>query len=447
MLLNKKIPGLIAMLLMAAALAVIGYCIERTQCFLLILSSGVCFAGFLFLLKSRSFSLKHLLYFSIACRAIFIFSTPVLSDDYFRFLWDGHLVNMRINPLLALPSALIEQQGIRGNDMMQFLYHHMNSPNYFSVYPAVMQGCFSAATWLFPHSIKSPVIVLHFIMILGELGTMYFGLRILKILQLPAKNILWYALNPLVIIELTGNLHFEALMIFFCAASIYFLLENKVITSAILLSLAIATKLLPLLCLPFFLKYLEKRMRIKFIIGIFVCTAVLSIPFLNPVFIKHLFESIGLYFQSFEFNGSVYKLVRWIGYQLTGYNIIQISGIVLSLIVLMSIAIRYLTQSNSSIKPLLKSLLFSFTVYFALASIVHPWYATTLVFLNIFFNYKFIYLWSATVLLSYFTYRQIPYAESALVSALEYIPVFVLMIWELKFSPRANEVGNSKTLL
>lgn len=266
-------------------------------------------------------------------------------------------------------------------------------------------------------------------------------------MHLPAKNILWYALNPLVIIELTGNLHFEALMIFFCAASIYFLLENKVITSAILLSLAIATKLLPLLCLPFFLKCLEKRMRIKFIIGIFVCTAVLSIPFLNPVFIKHLFESIGLYFQSFEFNGSVYKLVRWIGYQLTGYNIIQISGIVLSLIVLMSIAIRYLTQSNSSIKPLLKSLLFSFTVYFALASIVHPWYATTLVFLNIFFNYKFIYLWSGTVLLSYFTYRQIPYAESALVSALEYIPVFVLMIWELKFSQRANEVGNSKTLL
>ena len=447
MLLHKKIPGLFVMLLMAAAFAVIGYGIERTQFSLLILISGVCFTCFLFLLKSHPFSVKHLLHFAILCRAIFIFSIPVLSDDYFRFLWDGHLVSMGINPFLALPSALIEQQGIRENDMMQFLYHHMNSPNYFSVYPAVMQGCFSAVTWLFPHSIKSPVIVLHFIIMLADLGTMYFGLRILKNLQLPAKNILWYALNPLIIIELTGNLHFEALMIFFCAASIYFLLENKVITSTIFLSLAIATKLLPLLCIPFFLKYLEKRMRIKFIIGILVCTAVLSIPFLNPVFIKHLFESVGLYFQSFEFNGSVYKLVRWIGYQLTGYNIIQISGIVLPLIVLISIVIRYSGQSNNSMQSLLKSLLFSFTVYFALASIVHPWYVTTLVFLNIFFNYKFIYLWSATVLLSYFTYRQIPYAESGLISALEYIPVFILMIWELKSLSPANQAGNSKTLL
>lgn len=429
---NKKILVFIDMLFTIIAFIIIGYFIERTQFTLLIISTGICFAGFLFLVKSNSFSLRHLLYFSIVCRAIFIFSIPILSDDYFRFLWDGHLINMGINPFLALPSALIQQAVISGNDIMQFLYAHMNSQDYFSVYPTIMQGGFLLATWLFPDSIKSPVIVFHFIILLAELGTIYFALKILKIIQLPSKNILWYVLNPLVIIELSGNLHFEALMIFFCAASIYFLLKQKALPSAIFLSLAIATKLLPLICIPFFFKYFEKRNRILFVSGIIVCVVILFIPFLNPVFLKHFSESIELYFQSFEFNGSIYKLLRWIGYQLTGYNIIQFSGIFLPMVALILIAIIYSHQYRDSIKSLLRSLLFSFIIYFALASIVHPWYVTTLVFINIFLNYKFIYLWSATVLLSYFTYNRIPYSESGFISMLEYLPVLILMIYELR---------------
>lgn len=435
------------MLLMLAALVIIGYSIERSQFIFFSISSAICFACFLFLLKINSFSLKHLLYFSILCRVIFMFSVPVLSDDYYRFLWDGHLINMDINPFHDLPSALIHQQHIGDSNMMQFLYTHINSQDYFSVYPTIMQGCFSLATWLFPYSIKSPVIILHSIIMLAELGTIYFGLKILKLVQLPPKNILWHALNPLVIIELSGNLHFEALMIFFCAASVYFLLKKKAISSAIFLSLAIATKLLPLLFIPFFFKYFEKRNRIIFAACILVSCAILFIPFLNSVFLKHFFQSVGLYFQSFEFNGSIYKIVRWIGYQLAGYNIIQFSGIFLPAVTLIAIVIIYSHQNKNSATSLLNCLLFSLTVYFALASILHPWYATTLVFINIFLNYKFIYLWSATVLLSYFTYRQIPYSESGYLSALEYLPVLIVMLYELKKPLLFLKKGNTSKML
>lgn len=447
MLFNKKILVFIVMLFTIIAFIIIGYFIERTQFTLLIISTGICFAGFLFLLKNNSFSLKHLLYFSILCRAIFIFSIPVLSDDYFRFLWDGHLINMGINPFLALPSGLIQQPDIIGNKMMQFLFAHMNSQNYFSVYPTIMQGIFSLATWLFPYSIKSPVIVLHFILLLSELGIIYFGLKILKIVQLPSRNILWYALNPLAIIELSGNLHFEALMIFFWAASIYFLLKNKTVPAGIFLSLAIATKLLPLIFIPFILKYVERKKRVLLLASVFIGSIILFIPFLNPVFLMHLSESIGLYFQSFEFNGSIYKIVRWVGYQFTGYNIIQFTGIFLSLIVLILLIIIYSRQSKNSVKSLLKCLLFALLIYFSLASIVHPWYVTTLVFINIFLNYKFIYLWSGTVLLSYFTYRQIPYSESSIISVLEYLPVLILMIYELRKPFSIFRHTNTSTML
>ncbi len=447
MLFNKKNLAFLVMLFMIIAFIIIGYFIERAQFTLLIISISICFTGFLFLIRSSLLSLRLLLYFSVVCRAIFIFSIPVLSDDYFRFLWDGHLINTGINPFLALPSALIQQPSISGNDIMQFLYAHMNSQDYFSVYPTIMQGCFSIAAWLFPYSIKNPVIVLHFIILLSELGTIYFGLKILKIVRLPSRNILWYALNPLVIIELTGNLHLEALMIFFCAASIYFLLKNKAIPAGIFLSFAIATKLLPLIFIPFILKYIGRKKRILLFASIFLGSIILFIPFLNPVFFIHLSKSIALYFQSFEFNGSVYKILRWVGYQVTGNNIIQFSGIFLPLIVLISIIIIYSRQNKDSVKSLFNCLLFSFTIYFALASIVHPWYATTLVFLNIFLNYKFIYLWSATVLLSYFTYRQIPYSESGFISIVEYLPVVIVLLYELRKPFSIFRHSNTSTML
>ncbi|MEP7251548.1 MAG: glycosyltransferase 87 family protein [Ginsengibacter sp.] len=432
MLSAKKIGSLIAMVVMLAALVMIGYFIQRTQFVTFIILSALCFGSYILLLTNSAFSLKQLLYFGLVCRAIFIFSIPVLSDDYFRFLWDGHLVNMGINPFLALPSSLMIDQAIRDNSTMQFLYNHMNSQYYFSVYPSIMQACFALSTWLFPASIKSPVIILHFIMTLAELGTCIYGIKILRLLRLSEKNILWYALNPLVIIELAGNLHFEAVMIFFCTASFFYLLEKKPVFAAMFISLAIATKLLPVICIPFFFKYLEKEHRLQFFFGTIIYTTILFIPFLNPVFFEHLLTSVALYFHSFEFNGSIYKVVRWIGYEVTGNNIIWVAGVVLPCIVLMSIFILYSRQVKNDETSLLKCLLFSFTIYLAMASIVHPWYVTMLVFLNIYLDYKFVYLWSATILLSYFTYSQIPYQESGWLSALEYLPVFGLMIYEFR---------------
>ena len=136
---------------------------------------------------------------------------------------------------------------------------------------------------------------------------------------------------------------------------------------------------------------------------------------------------------------------------ITGAGSKAIAAVVFSIflfvIVLISIIIIYSRQNKNSVISLLNSLLFSFTIYFALASIVHPWYVTTLVFINIFLNYKFIYLWSATVLLSYFTYRQIPYSESGFISMLEYLPVLIVMLYELRKPPSFLRPDNNLKIL
>lgn len=438
MMLQKKIFSVVAILLIVCAFFAAGYLIDRTQSLYLISIAAASFFSFYILTTNKAIDLKALLFFAVFCRVIFMFSIPVLSDDYFRFLWDGHLINDGINPFLALPSSLKTSPELVDKQLMGFLFTHMNSPDYFSVYPTVMQAIFSFATWLYPDSIMGPVILFHFVIILGEVGTLFLGIKILRLLQLPERNILWYALNPLVIIELSGNLHFEALMILFLAAAVFLLLKNKPIGSGICLGFAVGVKLLPLIFLPFVFKAFRRNKRLAFVISCLITMALLFSYFFSKVFVNHFSQSVALYFHKFEFNGSVYKILRWAGYVITANNIIWVLGVALPIIVLCITGWLYFRQKYEAPMPAIRYLFLSLTAFFVMASIVHPWYLTTLIFLNIFLSYRFIFIWSATIFLSYFAYHQHPYEESTWISFAEYLPVFILLIIETRKAAMAS---------
>jgi SAM-dependent MidA family methyltransferase len=94
---------------------------------------------------------------------------------------------------------------------------------------------------------------------LADIGILYFGKKLLERLNLPIKNIFWYALNPFIIIEMTGNLHFEPVMLFFLICCLYKLQQQKWTFAAILLACSISVKLIPLLFLPLFYQWFVKK--------------------------------------------------------------------------------------------------------------------------------------------------------------------------------------------
>ncbi|NJN50155.1 MAG: hypothetical protein HC798_02800 [Polaribacter sp.] len=158
------------------------------------------------------------------------------------------------NPFLFVPEYFINHQ-LYPIANAQLLYDGMGLLNgsHYSNYPPINQLNFAFAAVFGSNSITLNIIFLRLQIILADIGIIYFGAKILKFLGQNQNKIFLYALNPLVIIELTGNLHFEAVMLFFLITSFYFLLTNKIILSALLFGFSIATKLIPILFLPLLL--------------------------------------------------------------------------------------------------------------------------------------------------------------------------------------------------
>lgn len=386
---------------------------------------------FVYTKTTEQSTLHFFIFIGILLRVILLFSLPNLSDDLYRFIWDGRLMINGYNPFDQLPSHYIEQ-GISIPGIDQALYDLLNSPGYFTVYPPVCQGVFAFASWLSPASISGAAIIMKLFFLAFEIGSIFLMVRLLKHFQLPEKQVLLYTLNPLIIIELIGNLHFEAAMIFFLLLSVWLMVNDRLSASAIAIGFSIASKLLPLMFLPLFIRRLGWATSIRYFFITGITLLVLFFPILNGVFLSNLGESLGFYFHQFEFNGSIYYLLRSLGFLLTGYNLIDGIGPALALIVFFSILGLAYKEKDLSTISLLEKMLFCLTLFLFCTTTVMPWYLSSIIALCVFTPLRFPILWSALIMLTYINYSYTPYHENLWIVALEYSLLAVLFWKEWK---------------
>jgi len=362
---------------------------------------------------------KLIAFVSILFRAALLFSVPSLTDDFYRFFWDGSLYSNGVNPYLHLPAEYMKEAVLAPN-ISSSLFEHLNSPNYFTIYPPLCQYMFWVACNL-GNGISQSVLVMKAFVLLAEIGSILLMVKLLKLFKIRPQNLLIYALNPLVIIELSGNLHFEAVMIFFLLLAVYLFKSGKITLSATSLAMAVSVKLLPLIFLPLLIKRLKMPQMVLYAGVVGTLVVLLFFPFYDHSMATNLWSSILLYFQTFEFNASVYYLFRWIGRYITGYNNIAVIGPLLSVVTLSTVLYLSLRKNSDEGSRLLVTMLLAITVYFLLSTTVHPWYITTLVALGAFTKYQYASLWSFLVLLSYAAYAAKPFHENFYLLGLEYL--------------------------
>ena len=367
---------------------------------------------------------------AVVLRLILLFSMPALSDDVYRFIWDGRLLVHGYNPFDQLPGYYLEKDpGIPG--INEDLFLKLNSPEYFTVYPPVAQATFALSVWFFPKSILGSVFLMKLFLFACELGVIGLISRLLSHFQLSRQRVLLYALNPLIIIEGTGNLHYEGAMIFFLLLSYWGLVKKRWNLSAAALALSIGSKLLPLMFLPFLIRRLGWRRSLHYFAVMSAVLVLLFLPLAGVGFLYHFGESLDLYFRKFEFNGSVYYIARWIGYQLAGYNLIFKIGPSLAMIVFAGILYFAFFDRDRSVRSLPSRWLYAVCLYLFLTTTVHPWYVSLPVVLGLFTSFRFPVLWSGLIFLTYINYSYNPYWENLWVVALEYLLVGGFLLGEL----------------
>lgn len=448
--------------------ALFTYQLERSNFTLLLGLYSSLFVLFYVIVQKGKADFWLLAIFAILLRLVFLPAIPNLSQDFYRFIWDGRFLLEGMNPYLYKPEGFITSGQFSVVFQAQELYQGMGTLNgsHYTNYPPINQLCFAIAAIFSGKSILGSAIVFRLLILVADIGTIVVGKKLLQRMGLPIHTIFWYALNPFIIIEMTGNLHFESVMLFFVVWAFYLLYTGKWFWSAVLLGISISVKLLPLLLLPLFFQWfmtrgnpfpsglsfnldklrsslpslLKNTKKLTFYYLVVLGTVGLTFaPFLTGEFANNFGASIALWFQKFEFNASIYYLIRWYGYQTIGWNIIADVGPKLPIIVLGIILLITFLRKNASMTAMITAMLFCIAAYFLLSTTVHPWYVATPLILCVFTRYRFPLVWSFTIVLSYSAYGAGGFHENLGLVALEYVIVIGYFLWEV-FVPRKKQL-------
>ncbi len=425
----------------------ISYYLQREDTQLLFVFIGFLGIVYIYLLQNQQKlhqNYSFWVWIAFLFRILFLLCIPNLSDDYYRFIWDGKLIQNGIHPYKYLPQEILDLNIMPGIEHEK-LVQHMNSPNYYSVYPLVLQIIFyTSSVFSFSSNFWS-IVIMRILILMAEFGTYKYIKKILRVLNLPSTHIFWYLLNPLIIIELTGNLHFEGILIFFLLVSWHFLLKNSHVYSAIFFALSVHVKLIPLILLPLIVRKLGVKKGLIYSSVSLFFIFLLFTPLLSISLLKNMLNSLSLYFQTFEFNASIYYMLRWIGYQITGYNEIKIIGKVLpviSTVVILLISCYPIKQPLTYTMFYRKTVLVLF-VYYLFSLIVHPWYISLLVVSSVFTNQRYAIIWSILVFATYSAYAMVPYQENYWIIACQYSIVIIYFFIEQKKLKHLHVLNNN----
>ena len=387
----------------------------------------IAFLAYIYLCTQNVLPFRWLIILGIIVRISLLLCFPQLSDDIYRFYWDGRLIVSGLNPYGILPMDVLVHKLAY---LDEYLFSNLNSPEYYTIYPPVSQLYFGVAAAF--GNIDSAVIVLKILLILSEIMGLYFLLRILKMYGYSEKLALIYFLNPLIIIEGVGNLHFEVVMIATLCASLFYIFNHKLRLGALFFALSVGIKLLPLMFFPFFWFKMDNRQKRLFFGSLTILSALMFLPVLSAYGSLSILKSANLYFQKFEFNGSLYYVLRWIGEQLSGYNLIHYLGPGLAIMTLIYNLIKAKESAGFTLKSFMNYALLVWTVYLFLATTVHPWYVSMLVFLCVFSSFRYPIVWSYLIFLTYVNYSGTVYYENFYFVLIEYSFLISFLIFEFR---------------
>jgi alpha-1,6-mannosyltransferase len=357
------------LLLFLLAVAVSGMAVlaqDRSGLYLLVPLAFVAGALVVVLWRRNDVTPGQVLVVALLARLLLAWLPPSLSDDAFRYVWDGRVQVEGINPYQYVPSdtalAAWHEEPV---------YKALNSKAYYTVYPPVSQAVFAFGGLFYRVGWKASYYVIKIIFLLFEVAALLLLARLVA-----ARWLLLYALAPLVLLETAGQAHTEAAMLFFLVLTVFFARNGMGSWAAAALTLAGWVKLYPLVLLP----VLWRRYRWQAVWPAVVVSVVVAAPYAAPYVVPHVRSSLDLYAHLFEFNAGLYYGIKKLFLWGTGADWSKQIGPALRVLFLAGLPVLYVLDARRQ-WSLPRVMLIGLGFFLVMATTVHPWYLLSLLIL------------------------------------------------------------------
>ena len=371
-------------------------------------------------LRREGGSVYFILGAALAFRLTLWWSPATLSDDIFRYVWDGRVQLAGINPYLYAPSAPEVAH------LHETLRQSVNHPDIPTVYPPLAQFFFRAVCTIAP----TPA-ALKFALLLCDWGLCLLLVRSLVLRGQDPRRVLVYAWNPLPIIEVAGSGHIDALGVLLLFIALHALQLRHSAAAVCALAGAFLAKLLPLILLPAFWRraddrtltaWLDPRPRKVLLLFPLLALAAFS-PFADAGL--QLVTGLQTYVQHWHFNAAAYALFHQALAPWDGDAHLHARWLCAALLVIFALAaqIRWPDPYRAAFVTL--------GAYVLLSPTMHPWYLLWVLPFLPFFPHPAWILFSGLATLAYeilLDYASTGvWQEKTWVIYMQYAPFYILL--------------------
>jgi hypothetical protein len=317
---------------------------------------------------------------ALLVRLLFLFNPPQLSDDIYRYLWDGSNLISGINPYAAAPSAVVPTSALIP------VHSRINHPDFVTIYPPMAQIIFGAGA-----ALDGTTTGLKALLTLIDIGLCALLIALLRKLEMPVWRAVLYAWNPLPVLEIAGSGHVDGAGMTLVLAAVYLLLPDRkrpggvashngpFLLPGALLACAGLVKLLPFVFTPLLLLLVPLGKRRYFFAGGIGMAVLLVIPFLPGLI--NITSSLDSYAKNWEFAGFAFTLLRAVtGSGALARLLLSVSFLLMVCVIIYRLACRIKHAESSDTKALLalKACYAIAMAFLLLTPTLQPWYALTL---------------------------------------------------------------------
>ena len=288
-------------------------------------------------------------------RIALLAASPLVSDDVYRYIWDGRVQQIGVSPYAITPAdptgAVFHTDATRRIDPASAVLP--------SVYPPLAQRFFLLVTLLDDSVLAMTLAVLLCDLLIVALLWSWFTAA--------GRSRWWvlaYAWHPLVALEGAGGAHVDLLGTLLLVAAAYALAWRRSLLAAVSLAGAIAVKFLPVVLLPIFWRRIRP---IDAAAGAMVI-GLLYLPFMTATGDGLPVGSLGTYVAQWRFNGPPF---RWLEAGIGAYG-----GVAVAVAAGLGVA-AYLRRTRPHYDPAAWAWPLAATL--CLMPAIYPWYLVWLV--------------------------------------------------------------------